>query len=130
MSSDGALARHEAENLLSHYALCADECDDTGVANLFAEAEVEFAGTVLRGRSDVADHYRELFAAAPRSRHLLSNIVVDPVENGAHARCRYTRWLLDGDPTLGALGDYEARFVVTDGQWRFAAFRVSRAWQY
>lgn len=122
--------RHHIHNLLGTYAENADERDADAVAELFAHASVTFAGTTLLGRHDINAHYKALFAAALRSRHLLTNIIIDVTDTQqAAARCRYSRWSIDTDATLLAIGDCHATFLRHQSNWRFASFAVTRAWQ-
>lgn len=129
MSGSPADVRHEVENLLGRYAEYADDRDVGGVTELFHDAVVSFAGTILGTADEVSGHYGRIFAAAPPSRHLLTNIIVDPAGSTATARCRYSRWAIEADARLLALGDYRATFTRTDGSWKFTSFEVSRAWQ-
>ena len=129
MSSSPAEIRHAVENLLGRYAEYADERDADGVSRLFGEATVRFAGTALSTADEISDHYGRIFAAAPPSRHLLTNIIVDHADYTASARCRYSRWAIDPEAQLVALGDYRATFTSSPDGWRFTSFEVSRAWQ-
>jgi hypothetical protein len=129
MSSSPAEIRHAVENLLGRYAEYADERDADGVSTLFGEANVRFAGTTLATADEISEHYGRIFAAAPPSRHLLSNIIVDHADHTASARCRYSRWAIDPEAQLVALGDYRATFTSSPDGWRFTSFEVSRAWQ-
>lgn len=129
MSSPAAAVRHAVENLLGRYAEYADDRDVAGVTELFNDAVVSFAGTTLETADEISGHYGRIFAAAPPSRHLLSNIIIDPAGSTATARCRYSRWAIEPDAKLLALGDYRATFTAAEGDWRFLSFEVSRAWQ-
>lgn len=126
---DVALVRHEVENLLACYTYHADSLDAAGVAQLFSEAHVSFAGTVLTNPEDIAEHYRSLFQGAPESRHLLNNLHVEVADDAVQARCRYSRWVLNSPPRLIAMGDYRATFHDVTGRWRFESFSVERTWQ-
>ncbi|MEV8150448.1 nuclear transport factor 2 family protein [Arthrobacter sp. NPDC080073] len=129
MSNSPAEIRHAVENLLGRYAEHADERDADGMSRLFSDAAVRFAGTVLSTADEISDHYGRIFAAAPPSRHLLTNIIVDHADLTASARCRYSRWAIDPEAQLVALGDYRATFTSSPDGWRFTSFEVSRAWQ-
>ncbi|MFC9556960.1 nuclear transport factor 2 family protein [Rhodococcus sp. NPDC056960] len=125
----GALGLH-VHNLLGTYAEHAGNRDANAVAALFDYATVEFAGTALRGRDAISAHYTALLATAPPSRHLLTNTIIDVTgPDQAAARCRYSRWSIDPDATLLAIGDYRATFIHDHNEWRFASFAVARAWQ-
>lgn len=129
MSSPASEVRHAVENLLGRYAEFADERDADGVTTLFGSAVVSFAGTILATAEEISDHYSRIFAAAPPSRHLLTNFIVDPAGGTAEARCRYSRWAIAPDAKLLAIGDYRATFTATDGAWKFTSFEVTRSWQ-
>lgn len=129
MAPSPAETRHAIENLLGRYAEYADDRDARGVTELLGKARVSFAGTVLGTDEEIFGHYQSLFAAAPVSRHLLSNFIVNPDIDGGSARCRYSRWAIDADARLVAIGEYRASFRVEGETWAFTAFEVSRAWQ-
>lgn len=122
--------RHHVHNLLGLYAEKADDRDASAVAELFSHATVNFAGTVKHCQGGISAHYTTLFAGAPPSRHLLTNIIVDITgPDEVAARCRYSRWSIAADATLLAIGDYHATFTHHHEHWRFATFAVSRTWQ-
>ena len=129
MPASPAEIRHVVENLLSQYAEFADERDADGVSRLFSGAVVRFAGTSLATPAEISEHYARIFAAGPRSRHLLSNIIVDAAGDTASARCRYSRWAIEPEAKLLALGDYRATFDCAGESWSFTSFEVARAWQ-
>jgi len=130
-SIDIGVVGHHVHNLLGTYAEKADDRDADAVAELFGRARVDFAGTTLRRRDEISAHYTALFAGAPPSRHLLTNIIIDvtDADHQVAARCRYSRWAIDPDATLLAIGDYRATFArSSDDHWHFSSFIVSRAW--
>lgn len=129
MPTSPAEIRHAAENLLGRYAEYADDRDAEGVTALFRDAVVRFAGTTLDTTEQIGDHYGRIFADAPSSRHLLTNIIVDHSDQGASVRCRYSRWAIEPEAQLLAIGDYRATFTTTGHEWKFVSFEVSRAWQ-
>jgi hypothetical protein len=129
MAHSPAETRHAIENLLGRYAEYADERDARGITNLLTNAGVRFADTELTTDREIFGHYQMIFASAPVSRHLLSNIIVDPGTDGGSARCRYSRWGIETDARLLAMGEYRASFRIEGDTWEFTAFEVSRAWQ-
>ena len=128
---DTAAVRSDVERLLYRYAAAADELDVDTVADLFEYASVDFAGRTARGRTDVHGLFTEVFAGAPRVKHLVSNLLIEistqPGAETASAHCTYTRWPLEPAMPLG-LGEYSATFAVHAGRWRFESFAVRRLW--
>lgn len=134
-TADGSRARHEIENLLYTYAALADDCDADGIGELLARAELQFADqSPLVGAQAITAHFRALYSNGLRSRHLVSNLVVDSIASRgdqleAEASARYARWLLDDSPRLVALGQYVVTVQSTNDSWRITRLQVIRAWQ-
>ncbi|RBM21793.1 hypothetical protein DI005_08390 [Prauserella sp. PE36] len=128
-----AEVRAVAEQLLYTYAAAADELDIETLTELLSEAQVNFAGRAGTGAEFVASLFGDLFANAPRVRHLVSNVRVwEAVDTAGaiscSATCRYTRWSYEPQPELLSMGDYSARFIEAEGQWSFQRFQVEPLW--
>ena len=134
------VARHHAENLLARYCAAADDGDAVAVGALLEYAEVVFGDQQpVRGEDAVTALYKAAFNGQPTVRHLTSNLIVEPRPDGdgVLARARYTRWLLDPDPVLVGMGDYQVELCLggpPEGQgaevdgWHIVHLRVARAW--
>ncbi len=92
----------------------------------------QFEHGSLNGRSPGAAELRQwlddhiiLYDGSPRTKHLVTNLVVDVDEEGdaATARCYVTMLqALPGGPLeLAGAAEYHDRFERVDGTWRWAA---------
>lgn len=131
-------AYHEIYVLIYAYAERIDGGDFEGLADLLAHAELTFEGydAARRGRAEVLDLYqrstrRYLDDGTPKSKHLVTNVVVDLDESAdppsAVARSYYT--VLQAVPGALALqpivaGRYRDRFEQVDGAWRFTGRHI------
>lgn len=116
-------------NLLYRYAELMDAGDLEGVAGLFRSATVALAD----GRSVDADGLLAVWRAyvklypcgTPRTKHVITNPIVEIDEAAGTARCRSYYTVLQATPDLPlqviAAGRYHDDFVRLDGEWRFAA---------
>jgi hypothetical protein len=124
------MVHHLAITALVHgYAELLDAGDLAAVARLFEHATWRSASTgeVRRGTSEVSEVYDKvrLYDGIPRTRHLITNLVIDiaPDTNSATASCSFT--VLQGVVSGQALqvvlcGRYLDRFEKADGRWRFS----------
>jgi 3-phenylpropionate/cinnamic acid dioxygenase small subunit len=126
-------ARDAIGDLLYTYAERIDTGDFAGVADLLAHAELSFAGydDVRRGRDQILALYesttRRYDDGTPRTKHVMTNVVVE--EDGAQATARSYFTVLQAVPGTLALqpvvaGRYHDRFERVDGAWRFQARRI------
>lgn len=122
--------RAAVENLLGTYARLCDERDVAGLAALLSDAVVTFGDAdPVTGSDGVADLFEGAFSAGHRTRHLVTNAVVEQTSpQSVTSRVCYTRWILDPAPTLVGMGEYQSEFVVDEAHWRFAAHTVRREW--
>jgi 3-phenylpropionate/cinnamic acid dioxygenase small subunit len=122
--------RDEITELLHTYAERIDAGDFEGVGDLFADAEITFEGfdQVHRGRDEVQALYgsttRRYGNGTPRTRHLITNVIVEVDEQAGSATARSYFTVLQGVPGRLALqpiiaGRYHDRFAHQDGMWRF-----------
>ncbi len=120
--------RDQIAELISTYAERIDTGDFVGVADLFAEAEMTFAGSdhVVRGRRAVLDLYttstRRYDDGTPKTKHVMTNLIVDLDGDCATTRSYFT--VLQAVPGALALqpvvaGRYHNRFARVEGGWRF-----------
>jgi len=119
--------------LVHRYCLLIDRGDFAGVGALFAAADLQYADDGPVFRNDPAAIARMLSAfvrvyecGTPRTRHLSSNIIVEPLADGA-AQATSAVTVLQAAPGLPLqpiiCGRYDDRFAKQDGAWRFAARR-------
>lgn len=127
---------HPVDALMYQYARLIDAGDFDGVGNLFAAGAVALAdGTVI---AEGAEAVTALYEATtlrhadgtPRTRHLVTNQVIDIDEGGGTARATSDFLVVQladgGEPlTVVAAGRYDDRFVRDGGRWRFAERRMS-----
>ncbi len=132
----------DCEQLSIAYARNIDFHDYDAFANLFTEDAVLHAGGQLEGREAIRASLRKR-PDVLRSRHVLTNIFIDPVDSD-HARgiSYLSLYRHVGEESLAAepipfdgpaaVGHYEDRFVRTGDGWRFErrvlhlAFRRAR----
>lgn len=114
--------------LVHDYAERLDAGDLDGVAALFAHAtwRSDTTGQALRGVDQVRPVYDRvvLYDGSPRTKHLITNLVVDvdPDGGGAGARCYFTvlQGVVPGESIQVILaGRYVDRFERAGGAWRF-----------
>ena len=118
----------EITNLLYRYAELLDGGDLEGTASLFLHARIRLPGGEQidgAGLLAVWRQYVKIHAdGTPRTRHIVSNPILDIDEAGGRARCRSYYTVLQAAPGLPlqviAAGRYHDEFERVDGQWRFA----------
>ncbi len=120
--------------LVMSYADRIDGGDLDGVAALFEHAtwRGDATGQVLHGAAEarrVYDHV-VLYDGIPRTKHVITNLVIDIDDGGttASARCSFTvlQGVMPGEPIQVILcGRYLDRFEKADGGWRFTDRRFA-----
>ncbi len=115
-------------NLLYRYAELMDLGDLEGVAALFAHAAIKMSGgTTVHGAEGMLALWRANVrihaCGTPRTKHVITNPIIEIDGDGANATCRSYYTVLQGAPGLplqviGA-GRYHDRFQWIDGAWRF-----------
>lgn len=115
--------------LIHSYPGRLDAGDLAGMAQLFADADVYFPGGEVC-RSDPAavekafrDFLRLYEGGIPRTRHMISNVIIQPESDNAARATSYVMVFQQTDalplqPIIG--GDYQDAFVRRDGLWRFS----------
>ncbi|WP_235737683.1 nuclear transport factor 2 family protein [Nocardioides alcanivorans] len=115
-------------NLLYRYAELIDSGDLEGTAQLFAKARFELrAGHVLEGAAPVLALWQANVRlhedGTPRTKHLITNPIVEVDEEAGRATCRSYYTVIQSTETLPlqpiAAGRYHDEFVREDGAWRF-----------
>lgn len=124
-------SRGEIENLLYRYAERIDEGDFAGVSDLFAHAEITVEGTEAstRGREAIQKLYETTTRryeddGTPKTKHVITNLLIEVDEEGDHATCRSYFTVLQQTPKLALqpiiTGRYRDGFERVDGVWRWA----------
>ena len=118
------------EGLVYGYAERIDAGDIAGVVDMFAHATWRSAARdeVLRDRESVRAVYDRIALyddGTPRTKHLITNLVVDLAEDAmtATGRCSYTvvQGVVPGEPLhIAVAGRYVDRYERGPDGWRFA----------
>jgi ketosteroid isomerase-like protein len=128
--------RLDIQDLIARYAWALDTADEAGFVDCFAKDgelvwEVFETPAAWRGHEALA-RFIAFFRSRPESagrQHHVSNIVLEPSDEGAVGRCYVAVALRQGDGPhrLNVMGWYEDRYVCEDGRWKIAQ-RVIRDW--
>lgn len=114
-------------NLVFRYAECIDAGDLEGAAALFSRATIK-TGLGEIGPEELLEMWRKgiiLYDGVPRTKHLISNPIIEVDEEAGTASCRsvYTVIQQAGDAPLQPVicGRYHDKFVRgEDGEWRYS----------
>jgi ketosteroid isomerase-like protein len=122
-------------NLIYSYAERIDAGDFAGVAEIFAHATLTFEGfgDAVSGQADVQSLYerttRRYDDGTPRTKHVMTNVMVDVADDGSSATSRSYFTVLQAVP--GALtlqpviaGRYRNAYAHIDGRWRFSSMHI------
>jgi 3-phenylpropionate/cinnamic acid dioxygenase small subunit len=115
-------------NLLYRYAELLDGGDLDGTAALFRHARIRLAGGQEIGGEGLAALWRQYVKlhadGTPRTRHIVSNPILEIDEVAGRARCRSYYTVLQAARGLPlqviAAGRYHDEFERAEGRWRFA----------
>jgi 3-phenylpropionate/cinnamic acid dioxygenase small subunit len=122
---------HEAQiaNLLYRYAELMDGGKLDDVAALFTHAQIMLGGqdqpSEYRALRQTWDDFVILYpCGTPRTKHLVTNPIIEIDSDERHASCRSNYTVLQSTDKLPlqiiASGRYEDRFERVDGVWRFS----------
>jgi hypothetical protein len=125
-------ARDAITALVHCYAERLDAGDLEGVARLFADATYGAEGGPVReGEAAVLAALRRavvLHDGLPRTKHVITNLVVEVDEDAGTAAARSYFTVLQATPTLALqpvlAGRYHDRFQRVGAAWRFAERRI------
>jgi hypothetical protein len=120
-------ASRDILNVLHLYAECMDSGDFAGAAALFEHADIEIGGGTTVDAAGLLQVWKSLVIVypdgTPRTKHVITNAIVDVDEVGGSATCRsyYTifQQLEDFPLQVIATGRYHDRFGRIEGNWRF-----------
>jgi hypothetical protein len=121
--------------LIYTYAERIDAGDFAGVAELFGRATLTFEGfdDAVTGREAVAALYerttRRYEDGTPRTKHVMTNVIVDVPQDGFAATSRSYFTVLQS--VVGALslqpiiaGRYRNSYAYEEGEWHFTAVHI------
>ncbi|HTU36564.1 MAG TPA: nuclear transport factor 2 family protein [Acidimicrobiales bacterium] len=123
-------------SLIYTYAERIDAGDFAGIGELFADATLTFEGFdgAVSGREGVEALYtrstRRYEDGTPRSKHVMTNVIVDVDDDGTTASSRSYFTVLQAVPGALALqpivaGRYRHTYRQVDGAWRVATMHVT-----
>jgi 3-phenylpropionate/cinnamic acid dioxygenase small subunit len=120
------------ENLIATYAELVDDGDFAGLGALLADATFTGSGVPVSGPDAIEKMFLDMLIVyddgTPRTRHVTTNIVIDPDEEAGTAVSRAYFTVLQALPGLAlqpiVSGRYRDRFERCDGRWRFTERRV------
>jgi 3-phenylpropionate/cinnamic acid dioxygenase small subunit len=119
-------AETEIANLLYGYAEYMDAGDFAGAAGLFAHARLHVAANQDVDADAMLALWQRMVIVypdgTPRTKHVITNPIIDVVADTATCRSYYTVLQQTDDFPLQAIvaGRYEDRFERVDGRWRFS----------
>jgi uncharacterized protein (TIGR02246 family) len=122
--------------LIYTYAERIDAGDFAGVAELFAHATLTFEGfgDAVTGRDAIEHLYtrstRRYEDGTPRTKHVMTNVMVDVADDGEAASSRSYFTVLQSVPGALALqpviaGRYRHTYERMDGRWRVRTMHVT-----
>jgi hypothetical protein len=113
-------------NLLAIYAERIDAGDLDGAARLFEHAEIQLGGGAVTDAAGLGEVWRSAMIihadGTPRTRHLVTNPIIEIDGNRASCRSVYTVLQQVDDRPFEAIitGRYLDEFEKVDGSWRFS----------
>ena len=122
--------------LIYTYAERIDAGDFAGVAEVFADATLTFEGfgDAVTGRDAIAALYtrttRRYEDGTPRTKHVMTNVMVDVADDGETASSRSYFTVLQAVPGALALqpviaGRYRHTYARVDGRWRVTTMHIT-----
>jgi len=130
--ADPASCYRAIENLIATYAELVDDGDFEGLGTLLADATFTGSGEPVSGPDAIERMFRDTLIVyddgTPRTKHIITNIVIEADEEAGTAVSRAYFTVLQALPGMAlqpiASGRYRDRFERRHGQWRFAERRV------
>ncbi len=128
-------SREAITELIYTYADRIDAGDFAGVGEVFAHATLTFEGfgDAVSGRDAIRSLYerttRRYEDGTPRTKHVMSNVMVNVGADGVIATSRSYFTVLQAVPGALALqpviaGRYRNAYACVDGRWRFTAVHI------
>jgi uncharacterized protein (TIGR02246 family) len=136
MPSVQETASEAITKLIYTYAERIDAGDFDGVADVFAHATLTFEGfgDAVSGRDAIAALYarttRRYEDGTPRTKHVMTNVMVDVADDGETASSRSYFTVLQAVAGEFALqpviaGRYRHTYTRMDGRWEFATMHIT-----
>ena len=136
ISSVQETASEAITKLIYTYAERIDAGDFAGVADVFAHATLTFEGfgDAVTGRDAIAALYarttRRYEDGTPRTKHVMTNVMVDVADDGETASSRSYFTVLQAVPGELALqpviaGRYRHTYIRLDGRWEVATMHIT-----
>ncbi|MGB5077709.1 MAG: nuclear transport factor 2 family protein [Sphingorhabdus sp.] len=121
-------------NLLYLYADAIDGARFDEAAALFDHGHIEFGDIEIRGREAIAAMWRDWIrlydCGTPRTRHIISNPIIELAPDGLTASCRSQWTVIQAAPGFAlqivASGRYHDRFALIDKAWVFTKRNYAR----
>jgi len=121
--------------LIYTYGERIDAGDFAGVGEVFADATLTFEGfgDAVSGQHDIESLYkrttRRYEDGTPRTKHVMTNVMVDVDPDGRHATSRSYFTVLQAVPGALSLqpviaGRYQNAYELVGGEWRFRAVHI------
>lgn len=108
-----------------------DAGDFQAVGRLLEHGSLKVLGDEVSGAEDIATFYFSsvhLFDGSPRTKHVLTNAIVDVDDDGTNATCRSYFQVLQALPDFPlqiiAAGRYVDTFAKSDDGWRFVEKQI------
>ncbi|ATB35959.1 aromatic-ring-hydroxylating dioxygenase [Cystobacter fuscus] len=125
-------SRRAIEDLIIAYAWLIDTGDFAGVGALLGAGIVTGGGPPMTGAAAIEQFYRDTLIlyedGTPKTRHIVSNILVDVDDEAGTAIARSSFTALQAVSGLSlqpiAAGRYDDRFERRDGKWCFVERRM------
>ncbi|GAB7145704.1 nuclear transport factor 2 family protein [Mycobacterium riyadhense] len=122
------LAETQITNLLYRYAECIDGGDLAAAAALFEHARIRIGTDETIDAARLLGIWKSLIVlypdGTPRTKHLVSNPIVEVDEDAGTARCRSYYTVLQQTEEFAlqpiVAGRYHDHFERVEGQWRFS----------
>ncbi len=123
-------------SLIYTYAERIDAGDFAGIGELFAHATLTFEGfgNAVSGREAIETLYvrstRRYEDGTPRTKHVMTNVIVEVADDGATAASRSYFTVLQAVPGALALqpviaGRYRHTYTQVDGGWQVATMHIT-----
>jgi 3-phenylpropionate/cinnamic acid dioxygenase small subunit len=134
-AAEAASAVQAVSNLIYSYAERIDDGDFAGVAEIFEHATLTFEGfgDAISGRDAIEKLYtnttRRYDDGTPRTKHVMTNLIVDIGEDGVRASSRSYFTVLQAVPGELSLqpviaGRYRHTYEKVGGCWRVATMHI------
>jgi hypothetical protein len=118
--------RHLIQNALALYCRAMDEHDAAAAGQLLCDARLHFKNQpVVVGADAIVALYAAGFRNPTPTRHLISNLLVQPKDQTITYQATYQRWSLAGPaPVCEVIGEYRGLFTTDRDRWAWTEHRI------